>query len=81
MFGFLLWLYMIIKASVKKNGKLIIENVMWIMVILFMGVMYNIQFNWFIVVELAILTATKNNINVFDWTGKKTGRSKDNLEK
>ena len=80
-FGFLLWLYMIIKASVKKNGKLIIENVMWIMVILFMGVMYNIQFNWFIVVELAILTATKNNINVFDWTGKKTGRSKDNLEK
>ena len=65
--GFLLWLlllFSIIRTSIKKQY---FENVLFVILLLLIGIMYNIQFYWFILIEMALYLSAKNDIRVFDW--------------
>lgn len=64
--GLVLWFYLIykiVKISIKHKYW---ENIAFALMVLFVGIMYNIQFMWFTVVEFAILILTKHGIRVFD---------------
>lgn len=43
------------------------EYIFFVLTILFAGILYNIQFVWFILLEFSIYIALKNNIEVFSW--------------
>ena len=66
--GFSLWLYALIRiiALCFKKHKYY-ENAVFIVILLGVGVMYNIQFGWFLMVELCIYALLKKDITVFSW--------------
>lgn len=66
--GFSLWLYALIRiiALCFKKHKYY-ENAVFIVILLGVGVMYNIQFGWFLMVELCIYGLLKKDITVFSW--------------
>lgn len=64
--GLFLWLYLLYKIvgfSIKYKYW---ENIAFVLIVVFVGIMYNIQFMWFVIVELAILTLVKHRIKVFN---------------
>lgn len=66
--GFALWLFAlmrIIMLCVRKHKYY--EHVVFIIIILGVGIMYNIQFNWFILLELCIYSMLKKGVAVFSW--------------
>ena len=63
--GFMVNAYLLIRIIVFSKKYKYWENIAFIIVIAFVGIMYNLQFNWFIVFEMAMLILTKNGIRVF----------------
>ena len=63
--GFMVNAYLLIRIIVLSKKYKYWENIAFIIVIAFVGIMYNLQFNWFIVFEMAMLILTKNGICVF----------------
>ncbi len=63
--GFMVNAYLLIRIIVLSKKYKYWENIAFIIVIAFVGIMYNLQFNWFIVFEMAMLILTKNGIRVF----------------
>ena len=63
--GFIVNAYLLIRIIVLSKKYKYWENIAFIIVIAFVGIMYNIQFNWIIVFEMAMLILTKNGIRVF----------------
>ena len=57
------WVYKIVNSSIKYKYW---ENIAFVLVVMLVGIMYNIQFMWFTVVELSILVLTRHGIRVFD---------------
>ena len=70
--GFLLWGYLLARIVYLSKKYRYWKNIAFVICISLVGVLYNIQFTWFIIVEFAILVLTKNKIMVFsDKLGKK----------
>lgn len=72
--GLGLWFYLaykIVNISIKYKYW---ENIAFVLIVMLVGIMYNIQFMWFAVVEFSILVLTKHGINVFDIKDKITKR-------
>lgn len=68
--GLGLWFYLmykIVNISIKHKYW---ENVAFVLAVMVVGIMYNIQFMWFTVVEYSILVLAKHKISVFDVKGK-----------
>lgn len=63
--GFMVNAYLLIRIIVLSKNYKYWENIAFIIVIAFVGIMYNLQFNWVIVFEMAMLILTKNGICVF----------------
>lgn len=63
--GLVLWIYMMIDIIRKSLKIKEFKTVFFVLLIMFIGIMYNIQFNWFIVVEFAFWVLVKNGINIF----------------
>ena len=64
--GLTLWGYILGKIiSISRKYKYF-ENIAFVLISAFVGIMYNIQFTWFIVIELGMLVLTRNEIRIFD---------------
>lgn len=63
--GFMVNAYLLIRIIVLSKKYKYWENIAFIIVIAFVGIMYNLQFNWVIIFEMAMLILTKNGIRVF----------------
>lgn len=63
--GFVIWCYPFVKIIILSKRYEFLENIAFILIIAFVGIMYNIQFSWFIISELAVLILTKNKICIF----------------
>lgn len=64
--GLTLWGYILGKIiSISRKYKYF-ENIAFVLINAFVGIMYNIQFTWFIVIEFGMLVLTKNKIRIFD---------------
>lgn len=63
--GLILWGFIFIKLVILSKKYKYWENIAFIFVIAFVGIMYNIQFTWFIIAELGMYILTKNEIRVF----------------
>ena len=64
--GIILWGYILTKIiilSIKYNYW---ENIAFVLIVAFVGIMYNIQFTWFIIIEFAFLLLTKREVRVFN---------------
>ena len=64
--GFALWGYILVKVILLSIQQKYWENVAFILIVAFVGIMYNIQFTWFLVVEFAMLILTKNQKRIFN---------------
>ena len=64
--GLLLWAYSLIKLIVLSKQYKFWENIAFALIITLVGIMYNIQFTWVIVIELGILVLAKNRVCVFN---------------
>lgn len=64
--GLILWVYLLLRLISMSTKKKYWENVAFVLIISFMGILYNMQFHWFIVIEFAIFVLTKNGIRVFE---------------
>lgn len=69
--GLLLWIYLLIRIVYLSYKSKFWNNIAFITTIAFVGVMYNIQFTWFIVIEFAILILTRKKIDVFNFMSRK----------
>lgn len=69
--GLVLWEYVFLKLIILSKRYKFWENIAFVVIIAFVGIMYNIQFIWFIVIELGMLVLTKKKIRVFDVAEKK----------
>lgn len=63
--GFLIWYYVLAKIVLISKRYKLWDNIGFVLIITFVGIMYNIQFTWFIIVELGMFVLTKNKIYVF----------------
>ena len=64
-FGFFAWIYFELRIIFVSKKVKNLENIGLIITALFIGLFYNIQFNWFILVEIAIYFLATENINFF----------------
>lgn len=64
--GLLLWIYIFVDLIIISIKYKYWENIAFVLIIVCIGVMYNIQFSWFIIVELAMWVLTKNQIRIFN---------------
>lgn len=69
--GLILWWYVLIKILVLSKRYKNWKNIAFILIIAFVGIMYNIQFTWFIVVELGMLVLIKRGISIFNIDDKR----------
>lgn len=65
--GMIVWICLLAKIVILSIRYKYWENISFVLVVAFIGIMYNIQFTWFIIVEFAILILTKNKIRVFNF--------------
>lgn len=66
--GFLLWLYglvRIVRICLKKHKYY--EHAAFVIIILGVGVLYNIQFSWVFLFELTLYVMLKNEAPIFNW--------------
>lgn len=63
--GFGLWLYLMGKIAITSKIHGYWENIFFILVLSLVGVMYNIQFTWFLLVEMAILVLSEKGRKIF----------------
>lgn len=71
--GFVLWGYVLVRMILLSIQWKYWENIAFILIVAFVGVMYNIQFTWFLLIEFAMLILTKNKLRIFN-TGQDGGK-------
>lgn len=69
--GIILWGFLLIKLIMISKKYRYWENIAFILVVACIGILYNIQYTWFIVVEMAMLILSKNRKQI--WGNKRTG--------
>lgn len=64
--GFFIWMFIMTRIAFLSIKNKCWNGLSFVFVILFVGILYNVQFNWFLLVEFAIYISLKNETIVFN---------------